>query len=171
MRRRLQRSTTRRSPSSRVSAEGARRAIATAIAGALLAGFPAAAFATADRAEYAAQVNSICAATGNDFTELAALRKVAAAPGDEALVSGWLQTRERRLDLRRQLTGIDNQVKKLVRRTKTTHSIETLINIDRKVKKLDRRADGVETKLVSAEDQDDEQGTQLGATACVIDIQ
>jgi hypothetical protein len=136
-----------------------------------LAGLPSAALATSDRADYAVQVNSICAsARGTDFAELAALRSVPAAPGDEALVSSWLDARERTLDLNRQLRQLDRQVNKLVKRTRSTLRIDTLIRIDRKVKKLDRRADGVEDKLISAEDVDDDLGSQLGATDCVIDL-
>jgi hypothetical protein len=151
---------------------GARKAIATGIACALLGALPAAAFAATDRADYAAQVNSICAGPGgNDLTKLAALRKVVPAPGDEALVSSWLEARERRLDLRSELSQIDRRVRKLVKKTRATRSIATLIAIDRKVKKLDRRAAAVQDKLITAEVQDDELGTLLGATACVIDIQ
>jgi hypothetical protein len=136
-----------------------------------LVALPASALATTDRADYATQVNTICARTaGNDFAELAALRAVPAAPGDEALVSSWLDVRQRRLDLSRELTKIDRQANKLVKRTRTTLSIEVLIRIDRKVKKLDKRAGQVENKVIALESQDDDLGTQLGATECVIDI-
>jgi hypothetical protein len=137
-----------------------------------LAILPASALATTDRSDYAAQANAVCSlAPGSDLAELAKLRSVAPAPGDEGAVSSWLNARERRLDLDKQLTKIDRQVKKLNSRTKRIHSIETLMKIDRKVRKLDHRAAGVQTKLIDAEDQDDLLGTALGATACVIDIQ
>lgn len=136
-----------------------------------LALLPASALAATDRADYAAQASAVCAsAPGNDFKELAALRSVSAAPGDDGLVASWLDARERRLDLSKELGQIDRRVHKLSNRTRTTHSIETLIRIDRKIKKLDRRAAHVEDKLISAESQDDDLGSQLGATACIIDI-
>ena len=149
-----------------------RKPLGIAVALIAFAALPAVASATTDRADYAAQVNSICAsAKGTDFAELAALRSVPAAPGDEGIVSDWLNARERTLDLNRQLNQLDRQVNKLVKRTRLTLSIETLIRIDRKVKKLDRRAAHVEDKLIAAEDQDDDLGSLLGATNCVIDIQ
>jgi hypothetical protein len=136
-----------------------------------LAALPASAVAATDRADYAAQANSVCAsAKGNDFAELTGLRSLTPAPGDEVLVASWLDARQRRLELGRELKQIDRQVNKLVKRTARTRNIDTLIRIDRKVRKLDRRADHVQDKLISAEIQDDDLGTELGATGCIIDV-
>jgi hypothetical protein len=194
----------------------------TALAAALvaLAVLPSAALATTDRADYAAQVNPICASAnardqqltaqaeerfaqlhrelrkarghrrekllaqdrkltaalpdrhlGIHYDELKRLQTVAAAPGDEFLVSSWLDARKSGLDLNHRLNQIDRRAERLLKRTANTIDIETLNTLDRKIRELDKRANRLENKVISAENTDFDLGSELGANDCITDFQ
>jgi hypothetical protein len=191
-------------------------AIATALV-AVVTG-SATAHAASTRADYAAQVNPICAsATAQDqqltarseeelrrihqalkkvegrkrekllardrklssalpdqhlrirYSELARLRAVPAAPGDEGLVATWLDGRKQSLDLTSKVNSIDRRVERLFKRFRT-RDIDELNRLDRKVRVLDKRAAQINNQVFDLETQNDELGTQLGATDCVTDI-
>jgi hypothetical protein len=173
--------------------------------------------AATNRAEYAAQVNTICAsanaradelsrqtsqelkrldrklkrATGAQrrrllarrtklslslpgrrlkifSAELGQLRSVPAAPGDESLVTSWLDIRQTILDLSAQVNRIDRRVAQLFERF-TTRSIPELNRLERKVRMLDKRAGQLNNRKISMEGQHDAIGTELGATSCIAD--
>jgi Skp family chaperone for outer membrane proteins len=103
------------------------------------------------------------------YSELARLRDVAAAPGDEGLVSGWLAARKAVLDLSTQVNRLDRQVDRLHKRFLTT-DLQLLNELDRKIRQIDQRVDKINNKLISAEDTELDLGTQLDATDCVNDV-
>jgi hypothetical protein len=178
----------------------------------------ATAHAASTRAEYAAQVNPICAAASAEdqrltesaeqelgrihralkgaegrkrqkllardrklssalpdrhlrirYSELAQLRAVAPAPGDDGLVATWLDGRKQNLDLTSKVNSIDRRVERLFKRFRT-RDIEELNRLDRKIRVLDKRANELNNQVFELETQNDELGTQLGATECVTDI-
>lgn len=188
--------------------------LAPALALATVALIPPIAQGATSRADYAAQVNAVCAsanaeadelsrrssqelklldrklkrATGTDrrrllarrerlslslpgrrlkifSAELGQLRSVPAAPGDEGLVSTWLDTRRTILDLSAQVNRIDRRVERLFDRF-TTRSIRELNRLNQRIRKLDKRANQLNNRLISLESQDDSLGTELGATSC-----
>jgi hypothetical protein len=100
--------------------------------------------------------------------ELGQLRSVPAAPGDEVLVSSWLDTRQMILDLSAQINRIDRRVAHLLERF-TTRSIRELNRLERKIRVLDKRAGQLNNRLISLESQDDDLGTELGATSCTVE--
>jgi hypothetical protein len=104
------------------------------------------------------------------YDELRSLRSVAAAPGDEILVSTWLDTRKASLDLNHRLNRIDQKVERLFKLTSKTLSIDVLTGLDKKIRKLDKRASRVENNVIAAESTDFDLATELGATECVADI-
>jgi Skp family chaperone for outer membrane proteins len=103
------------------------------------------------------------------YSELARLLDIAAAPGDEGLVSGWLDARKVVLDLSTQVNRLDRQVDRLHKRFLTT-DLQLLNELDRKIRQIDQQIDKLENKLISAEDTELDLGTQLGATDCVNDV-
>jgi hypothetical protein len=103
--------------------------------------------------------------------EEAQLRQVAAAPGDEALVSDWLGNRQAELEVIRQLNAIEARIEALFERSSTGRNIKALLKherrIDRKVKRLERHADALYSQLEDLQERNLEEGTELGATYCV----
>ena len=176
------------------------------------------ALATTDPADYAAQVNPICAAANSQdqrlsdaaerefsrihrelrkagdrkrqkllardrklsaalprqhlqirYRELDRLRAVAAAPGDEGVVAGWLGARKAVLDLSGQVDRLDRRIDRLHKRF-LTRDLELLNELDLKIRTLDRKIAKISNKLIQAEDTELDLGTQLGATDCVNDV-
>jgi hypothetical protein len=190
--------------------------IATAVVTAAFAIGASPASATTDRADYAAQVNPICASTNAQikqlietfeqelrrldrkankargkkrdklearieqlftqlpgeslaisYAELAQLRSVNAAPGDDGLVSTWLANRQKILDLSAQANRIQKRADRLINRTFKVHSFRAFTRLTRRVNALQRKAYQVYEQIEPLADKDVELGTQLGATYCV----
>jgi hypothetical protein len=108
---------------------------------------------------------------GIHYDELKRLRTVPAAPGDELLVSSWLDARKSGLDLNHRLNKIDRRSERLLKRTAQTIDIETLNTLNRKIRELDNRASRLENKVISAESTDFDLGSELGANDCISDFQ
>jgi uncharacterized phage infection (PIP) family protein YhgE len=191
-----------------------RGVIAVAVALIALAITAAVAEATTDRAEYAGQVNPICASANRQikqlyetfeqavdrinsklnsargkkrtrlanqidklffrlpdqtlavsYAELAQLRLIAPAAGDETLVSDWLSNRQLLLDLSAQYNQLEKQSEKLFNRT--SHSFRGFRKLQRRQHQLDQRANQLYQQFEPLGEKDVELGTQLGATYCV----
>ena len=105
------------------------------------------------------------------YDELRRLRTVAAAPGDGLLVTSWLDARKTGLDLTHQLNKLDRRSERLLKATAHTIDIGTLNILDRKIKRLDKRANRLENRVISAESTDFDLGAELGANDCITDFQ
>jgi hypothetical protein len=195
-------------------------AIATGVAAAALAIAAAPASATTDRADYDAQVNSICKASNAQqeqfidsleqtlhrldrrahklrgkkrqrieqriemlfeqapsqslaivSAELAQLKAVLPAQGDEALVGEWLAKRDLEVQLYVQTIQIEAQIEKIFGKDLFAHNLKRLLKKtrrqDRQLKRLQRQENSLYEQLDAAYKADLELGTELGATYCV----
>jgi ribosome-associated translation inhibitor RaiA len=195
-------------------------AIATGVAVAALAMAATPARATTDRADYDAQVNSICKVSNAQqeqfidsleqtlarldrrahklrgkkrqkirqreerlfeqapsqslaivSAELAQLKAVLPAPGDEALVSEWLAKRDLEVQLYVQTIQIDAQIDKVYDIDLFAHNYKQLRKKirrqDRQLKRLRRQENSLYEQLEATYKADLELGTQLGANYCV----
>ena len=155
------------------------------MAAALLALTAVPASAAATRAEYAGQVNTICASVGDNvnralkklgkkkdpkslFRVLERVNKVLrrmvngvaqvpAAPGDEALVADWVASLRRVTRLTDRVTDL---TRKLFRAFKKPPKPKALI-------KLGFQLDQASSRLLEAADLSTTLGIELGATECV----
>jgi hypothetical protein len=98
-------------------------------------------------------------------SELASLRAVAPAPGDETLVADWLNARGLQIALYRQILPIEKQIEKLF--FASPRSPGKYERIERRLKKLERRSNQIYAQLLAAYENDIELGAQLGASYCV----
>jgi hypothetical protein len=195
-------------------------AIAAGVAVTALAIVAAPASATTDRADYDAQVNSICKASNTQqeqfvdsleqtlhrldrrshklrgkkrrkieqrierlfeqapsqslaivSAELAQLKAVSPAAGDETLVGEWLAKRDLEVQLYLQSIQIEAQIDKVFEKDFVAHSYKQLLKKtrrqDRLLKRLQRQENSLYEQLEAANKADLELGTELGATYCV----
>jgi len=103
------------------------------------------------------------------YRELDRLQAVAAAPGDEGLVSGWLGARRAVLDLSSDENDLDRRIDRLHKRF-LTRNLELLDELDRKIRRIDQKIAKINDKLITAEGTELDLGTQLGATDCANDV-
>jgi hypothetical protein len=101
--------------------------------------------------------------------ELAQLKLIAPAPGDETLVSDWLANRQQIQDLTRQANALEKRANRLFDRAFTKHSFQAYKKLTRKVDRLERQVNQIYRQVEPLTNKDVEIGTQLGATYCVTD--
>lgn len=102
-------------------------------------------------------------------TELAQLKQVASAPGDEALVSSWLANRQTMQDLNKQFNVLEARIERLFNREFKRRIIRSFDKLQRKENGLEKKADAIYQQLEPLRNNDVQLGTQLGATYCVTD--
>jgi hypothetical protein len=101
--------------------------------------------------------------------ELAQLKQVAPAPGDETVTSNWLANRQAIQDLDAQFDALEQRIEKLFARafSRRRIKVDTFAKVERKQKRLEAQANVIYEQLEQAGNKDVELGTQLGATYCV----
>lgn len=108
---------------------------------------------------------------GLESAELAQLKSVLPAPGDESLVRDWLASRELKLSLYQQSIPIEQRIETVYEKPIDANSLKKferkLKRQDRQVKRLERQLDSLYDQSEAAGKVDLELGTQLGATYCV----
>ena len=102
-------------------------------------------------------------------TELAQLKQVASAPGDEPLVSTWLANRQTMQDLNKQFNVLEARIERLFNREFKRRIIRSFEKLERKENRLQKKADAIYARLEPLRNGDVQLGTQLGATYCVTD--
>jgi hypothetical protein len=147
------------------------------------------AFATTDRTDYASQVNSICAGASVQVEplvdsrgrkaskrglailrrELSSVRRVAPAPGDQALVSSWLDTRdsiqhlvERDVDLARRLQRLEDKF--FSGKETSTRRLKPFIQ---RVGRMGRTINWLEGRVSRASETEESLAFTLGAIDCI----
>jgi hypothetical protein len=145
--------------------------------------------ATTDSADYARQVNAICAKAGARVQvlvdsrarnatkrslailrrELGSLRQVAPAPGEEALVSSWLSTRrsiqkltERDVALARRLQRLEDKFF-----NGKQHSAQGLEPLIRRVGRMGHSINRLEGRVSRAAESEANLAFTLGALDCI----
>jgi hypothetical protein len=103
--------------------------------------------------------------------ELAQLKTVSPAQGDETLVGEWLGKRDLEVQLYVQAIGIEAQIEKVYEKDVFAHSYKQLLKKtrrqDRQVKRLRRQENSLYEQIEAAFKADLELGTELGANYCV----
>jgi hypothetical protein len=100
--------------------------------------------------------------------EIARLRQVSPAPGDEALVSDWLSARQSTLDLTSQENALSRREDRLFTRTfEHTKSLRQFIKAQKRLSILDRQIAVLQSQLEPIYRQNVELGAKLGAAYCV----
>jgi hypothetical protein len=101
--------------------------------------------------------------------ELAQLKQVAPAAGDESLVANWLGNRQAIQDLNAQFNALEQRIERLFTREfkRRRFNLKAFERSERKQKRLEAQATALYEQLEQAENKDVEFGTQLGATYCV----
>jgi hypothetical protein len=145
--------------------------------------------ATADRADYAAQVDAICAGTSARAQplvdrhtpkatkrglallrrELRSLRRIAPAPGDEALVSSWLSLRSSIQGLVERDIAISRHLQRLEEAffNGRGHPTRRLKSLFRRVGQMGRTINRLEGRVGRAVDAEAGLSYTLGATDCI----
>lgn len=160
---------------------------ALAIASAALAICAIPAFATTDRADYAAHANSICSSTNAQVealnhsraknagdqivaafrSELTALDALAPAPGDESIVSSWLSNRHLIQDLVETHIALDRHLQRLDERVfNGKHGPRAVKRFLKRERRIDRRLSRMARQVEQAAPVDVQLGWTLGATEC-----
>jgi hypothetical protein len=146
-------------------------------------------FAMTDRADYAAQVNSICVAanarveplvdsharnaTKRALTilrrELGSLGAVAPAPGDAALVSSWLATRRSIQELVEREFAISSRLQRLEDKffKGRRHSTPRLKSVLRRTGRMGHTINRLEGRVSQAADNEESLAFTLGAIDCI----
>jgi hypothetical protein len=101
-----------------------------------------------------------------DESELANLRQVAPAPGDDGLVNDWLSSRALQIELYREALRLDARLEKLFETGPGKIGFEGFF---KKLAKIERRYEQIAEQAFAAFDTDIELGARLGASYCITD--
>jgi hypothetical protein len=145
--------------------------------------------ATSARADYAAQVNSICASASSQVEplvgsrslkatrrglailrrELRSLEGIAPAPGDDALVSSWIATRGSIQRLVERDVRLAGHLQRVERRyfNGSPRSTSRLKSLFRRAGHLGRAINRIEGKVDTAADKEADLAFTLGAIDCI----
>jgi hypothetical protein len=145
--------------------------------------------ATTDRADYAAQVNSICAGTNARVEplvdsrarnatkrslkilrgELGALGRVVPAPGDEALVSSWLAARRSIQDLVERDVALTRSLQRLEKKffNGRQHPTRRLKGLFRRTGRMGHTINRIEGKVSRAADTEASLALTLDTLDCI----
>jgi ribosome-associated translation inhibitor RaiA len=100
--------------------------------------------------------------------EVARLKQVSAAPGDESLVSDWLAARQEVVDLSAESNTLQREEDRLFTRTYAgAHSLRKFLRLQKRLSVLDRQLNVLEAQLDPLYTKDIELGAKLGASYCV----